>query len=150
VLTWLDEAAAEKEQAEAALSAAMELVPPVLSVEDVLVVVEHSGGLARVLHRATDEERAAPWHLMSSRTDHLGPDVTFPPFDNTPPGHVIHIRIERIARVGPWAEPARSARARAQPSPRSGTPLIPRAPGTGAEARQQSSCSAAAASPPHS
>ena len=47
VLTWLDEAAAEKEHAEAVLSAAMELVPPVLSVEDVLAVVEHCGGFAR-------------------------------------------------------------------------------------------------------
>jgi hypothetical protein len=64
VLTWLDEAAAENEQAEAALSAAIELVPPVLSVEDVLAVVQHCGGLADVLHQATDEDCAALYEAI--------------------------------------------------------------------------------------
>ena len=58
-LSWLDEAAAEKEQAELALTAAMQLAPPSLSVEEILAVVEHCGGLTGVLHQATDEERAA-------------------------------------------------------------------------------------------
>ncbi len=44
VLAWLDEAAAEKEHAEAALRTAMELAPPVLSVDEVLAVVGHFGG----------------------------------------------------------------------------------------------------------
>ena len=35
ILTWLDEAAAEKEQADAALERAMELAPPALSVDEV-------------------------------------------------------------------------------------------------------------------
>lgn len=29
--------------------------------------------------------------------------VKFPPFDDPPPGHVIHITAERIGGVGPWA-----------------------------------------------
>jgi DNA invertase Pin-like site-specific DNA recombinase len=48
ILSWLDEAAAAKEQADAAVKAAMELAPPTLSVEEVLAVVERFGGLAGV------------------------------------------------------------------------------------------------------
>ena len=59
ILTWLDEAAAEKEQADTALRVATELVPPELSVEQVLKAVERWGGLAGVLDEATDAERAA-------------------------------------------------------------------------------------------
>jgi PPOX class probable F420-dependent enzyme len=33
---------------------------------------------------------------------YLGPDVTFPPMDNPPPGHVMRITVERIGGVGPW------------------------------------------------
>jgi hypothetical protein len=40
VLTWLDEAAGEKEQAELALTAAMQLAPPSLSIEEIVAVVE--------------------------------------------------------------------------------------------------------------
>jgi hypothetical protein len=62
--SWLDEAAAEKEQADAAVKAAMELAPPTLSVEEVLAVVERCGGLAGVLNEATDTERAALYASM--------------------------------------------------------------------------------------
>jgi PPOX class probable F420-dependent enzyme len=34
---------------------------------------------------------------------YLGPDVVFPPMADPPPGHVIHIAVERIGGVGPWA-----------------------------------------------
>ncbi len=34
---------------------------------------------------------------------YLGPDVTFPPMDNPPPGQVIRISVERVGGVGPWA-----------------------------------------------
>jgi PPOX class probable F420-dependent enzyme len=34
---------------------------------------------------------------------YLGPDVRFPAMDNPPPGYVMHIRVDRIAGVGPWA-----------------------------------------------
>jgi hypothetical protein len=59
VLSWLDETAAEKERAELALTAAMQLGPPELSTEEIVAVVERCGGLTGVLRGATDEERAA-------------------------------------------------------------------------------------------
>ena len=34
---------------------------------------------------------------------YLGPDVTFPPMDNPPPGYITHITVDRISGVGPWA-----------------------------------------------
>lgn len=34
---------------------------------------------------------------------YLGPDVTFPPMDNPPPGFITHITVDRVAGVGPWA-----------------------------------------------
>jgi hypothetical protein len=64
VLTWLDEAAGEKEQAELALTAAMQLAPPSLSTEEIIAAVEHCGGLTGVLHEATDEERAALYEAI--------------------------------------------------------------------------------------
>jgi site-specific DNA recombinase len=64
LLTWLDEAAADKEQAELAFTAAMRLAPPTLSVEEIVAVVEHCGGLTAVLHQATDEERAALYEAI--------------------------------------------------------------------------------------
>lgn len=33
---------------------------------------------------------------------YVGPGVRFPPMDNPPPGHVIHITPGRIGGVGPW------------------------------------------------
>ena len=64
VLNWLDEAAAEKEQAELALAAAMQLAPPTLSTEEIVAAVEHCGGLTGILHQATDEERAALYEAI--------------------------------------------------------------------------------------
>jgi PPOX class probable F420-dependent enzyme len=34
---------------------------------------------------------------------YIGSGVKFPPFDNPPPGHVIHITVDRIGGLGPWA-----------------------------------------------
>ena len=34
---------------------------------------------------------------------YLGPGVRFPPFDDPPRGHVIHITPERVTGVGPWS-----------------------------------------------
>jgi PPOX class probable F420-dependent enzyme len=33
---------------------------------------------------------------------YIRPGVKFPPMDNPPPGYVVHIRVDRIAGVGPW------------------------------------------------
>jgi hypothetical protein len=42
----------------------MELAPPALSVDEILAIVEHLGGLTGVLGHATDEERAALYAAM--------------------------------------------------------------------------------------
>ena len=48
-------------------------------------------------------EGGAPELLQRLAEVYVGPDVRFPPFDNPPPGHVIHITPERIGGAGPWA-----------------------------------------------
>ena len=48
-------------------------------------------------------EGGAPELLQRLAETYLGPGVKFPPFDDPPPGHVVHIIAERISGVGPWA-----------------------------------------------
>lgn len=48
-------------------------------------------------------EGGAPELLQRLAETYLGAGVKFPPFDDPPPGHVIHISPERIGGVGPWA-----------------------------------------------
>jgi len=48
-------------------------------------------------------EGGAPELLHRLAGVYLGPGVKFPPMDDPPPGHVIHITPERIGGVGPWA-----------------------------------------------
>lgn len=47
-------------------------------------------------------EGGAPELLQRLAETYIGPGVRFPPFDDPPPGHVIHITAERIGGVGPW------------------------------------------------
>ncbi|HMS87701.1 MAG TPA: TIGR03618 family F420-dependent PPOX class oxidoreductase [Acidimicrobiales bacterium] len=47
-------------------------------------------------------EGGAPELLQRLAETYVGPGVRFPPFDDPPPGHVIHITPERIGGVGPW------------------------------------------------
>ncbi|MBX7159496.1 MAG: TIGR03618 family F420-dependent PPOX class oxidoreductase [Acidimicrobiia bacterium] len=64
-------------------------------------------GLANhlVVHgRARLVEGGAPELLQRLAEVYLGPGVKFPPFDDPPPGHVIHISAERIGGSGPWTE----------------------------------------------
>jgi PPOX class probable F420-dependent enzyme len=49
-------------------------------------------------------EGGAPQLLQELARVYLGPDVRFPPFDDPPPGRIVHITVERIGGVGPWAE----------------------------------------------
>lgn len=57
-----------------------------------------------VVHgRARLVEGGAPELLQRLAHVYLGADVTFPPMDDPPPGHVIRIAVERIGGVGPWA-----------------------------------------------
>ncbi|HWD75040.1 MAG TPA: PPOX class F420-dependent oxidoreductase [Solirubrobacteraceae bacterium] len=57
-----------------------------------------------VIHgRARVTEGGAPELLQRLAHVYLGPDVTFPPMPNPPPGYITHITVERIGGVGPWA-----------------------------------------------
>jgi PPOX class probable F420-dependent enzyme len=45
----------------------------------------------------------APELLQHLAHTYLGPDVRFPPMDDPPPGTVMHIGVDRVGGVGPWA-----------------------------------------------
>lgn len=47
-------------------------------------------------------EGGAPALLQRLAYVYIGPNVTFPPMDNPPPGYVIHIAPDRVSGVGPW------------------------------------------------
>ena len=46
----------------------------------------------------------APELLQDLAHTYLGPEVDFPPMPKPPPGHVVHITVDRIAGAGPWAK----------------------------------------------
>jgi len=48
-------------------------------------------------------EGGAPELLQRLAHTYLGPDVTFPPMPNPPPGFVLHITATKVGGVGPWA-----------------------------------------------
>jgi PPOX class probable F420-dependent enzyme len=57
-----------------------------------------------VVHgRARIEEGGGPELLQHLAHTYLGPDVKFPPMDEPPPGVVVHIAVDRLGGVGPWA-----------------------------------------------
>jgi PPOX class probable F420-dependent enzyme len=67
----------------------------------------HPPGLKEylVVHgRAYVTEGGAPELLQRLAHVYLGPDVTFPPMADPPPGYITHIQVERIGGVGPWSE----------------------------------------------
>jgi hypothetical protein len=45
----------------------------------------------------------APELLQRLAHVYLGPEVRFPAMDNPPPGVRLHIEVERVGGVGPWA-----------------------------------------------
>lgn len=58
-----------------------------------------------VVHgRATIEEGGAPELLQRLAHTYLGPDVTFPPMPDPPPGYRLRIAVERVGGIGPWTE----------------------------------------------
>jgi PPOX class probable F420-dependent enzyme len=57
-----------------------------------------------VYGRASIEEGGAPELLQRLAHVYRGPDVTFPPMDDPPPGYVMRISVERLGGVGPWAD----------------------------------------------
>jgi PPOX class probable F420-dependent enzyme len=57
-----------------------------------------------VVHgRARLTEGGAPELLQELAYRYLGPDVTFPPMPDPPPGVVVRVAVERLGGVGPWA-----------------------------------------------
>ena len=57
-----------------------------------------------VVHgRARVTEGGAPELLQGLAHRYLGPDVTFPPMSDPPPGKVLRIAVERLGGVGPWS-----------------------------------------------
>jgi PPOX class probable F420-dependent enzyme len=58
-----------------------------------------------VVHgRARITEGGGPELLQDLARVYLGPEVKFPPGDDPPPGRIVHITVDRIGGVGPWAE----------------------------------------------
>jgi PPOX class probable F420-dependent enzyme len=59
-----------------------------------------------VVHgRARLTEGGAPELLQELARRYLGPDVTFPPMPDPPPGVVMRIAVERVGGVGSWVPP---------------------------------------------
>ena len=57
-----------------------------------------------VVHgRARVTEGGAPELLQKLARTYIGPDAVFPPMPNPPPGCVMHITVERLGGLGPWA-----------------------------------------------
>jgi PPOX class probable F420-dependent enzyme len=52
--------------------------------------------------RVTDG--GGPEVLQRLAHTYLGPDVTFPPMPNPPPGFVTRVTVDRLGGVGPWNE----------------------------------------------
>jgi PPOX class probable F420-dependent enzyme len=58
-----------------------------------------------VVHgRATIEEGGGPEWLQRLAHTYLGPDVTFPPMPDPPPGFRLRIVVDRVGGIGPWAQ----------------------------------------------
>ena len=58
-----------------------------------------------VVHgRATIEEGGGPEWLQRLAHTYLGPDVTFPPMPDPPPGFRLRISVDRVGGIGPWAQ----------------------------------------------
>ena len=57
-----------------------------------------------VVHgRARVTEGGAPKLLQELAYRYLGPNVTFPPMPDPPPGVIVHVTVDRLAGIGPWA-----------------------------------------------
>ena len=57
-----------------------------------------------VVHgRARVTEGAAPELLQELARIYVGPDSVFPPMADPPQGYVMHISVDRVGGMGPWA-----------------------------------------------
>jgi PPOX class probable F420-dependent enzyme len=58
-----------------------------------------------VVHgNAAVEEGGAPELLQRLAHTYLGPDVTFPPMPDPPPGFCLRITAQRVGGIGPWTD----------------------------------------------
>jgi PPOX class probable F420-dependent enzyme len=76
------------------ISIQTERVPP-YGLHEYLVIY----GTARVT------DGGGPEVLQRLAYTYLGPDVTFPPMPDPPPGFVTRVTVDRLGGVGPWNEP---------------------------------------------
>ena len=56
-----------------------------------------------VYGRGRVTEGGAPELLQRLAKTYVGPDVTFPPMPDPPPGFVTRIEVEKLTGLGPWA-----------------------------------------------
>ncbi len=54
--------------------------------------------------RARVTEGGAAELLQRLARTYIGPDVTFPPMPNPPPGFVVRMSVDKISGNGPWSE----------------------------------------------
>jgi hypothetical protein len=54
--------------------------------------------------KASIEEGGAPELLQELAKVYLGPDVSFPPMDDPPPGVRLRIKVGHVGGIGPWAD----------------------------------------------
>jgi PPOX class probable F420-dependent enzyme len=54
--------------------------------------------------RARITEGGAPELLQRLARVYVGPDVTFPPMPDPPPGYVTRITVDRVSGIGPWTD----------------------------------------------
>jgi PPOX class probable F420-dependent enzyme len=59
---------------------------------------------AVIYGQARITEGGAPELLQRLAHTYVGPDITFPPMPDPPPGFITHIRVQRVTGLGPWAE----------------------------------------------
>ena len=52
---------------------------------------------------ASITEGGAPELLQRLAETYLGAGTKFPPMSDPPPGYITHIKVDRVAGVGPWA-----------------------------------------------
>lgn len=52
-------------------------------------------------HARITEGGAAELLLQLAAT-YIGPGVKFPPYDDPPPGYILHITVDRVSGLGPW------------------------------------------------
>ncbi len=56
-----------------------------------------------VYGRAEVTEGGAPELLQRLAYTYIGPDVTFPPMPDPPPGYVTRITVDKVSGIGPWS-----------------------------------------------